>query len=353
MPRKPLLSFLPPRSPLQNNNSPSSPASPLPPTPNSERQRLQLRTLASLKSPAFPPLFTATIPKTPYPWIWKCHLCGSVYRLGVTRRCLEDGHFFCSITTPPPSPVHSSDESKSQKSRKTKKRRPKGCRAEFDYTGWEAYNEWRREIRGIKYQCAFSSPSSSSSSNRRPLTTGLEEEEVRNEKKDCYRDCDFPSECLNERIGASEFARLRERERERIRVLEEEWTREREASLPSSSPFFLLAAPASALVQDPIKDPVIDIDGDIKMAESFATEVTRASHDENSEAIEVKGEEEENLGPLGTDSDGLGEESKEVAYSACRRKSLDAGTETPRSPLKECFGVDVGGGVGEMEEVVL
>jgi hypothetical protein len=172
-------------------------------------------------------------------------------------------------------------------------------------------------------------------------------------KKDCYRDCDFPSECLNERIRAREFARSRERERERIMVLEEEWTREREASLPSSSPFFLLAAAASASapVQDPIKDPVIDIDGDIKMTESFATDLSKDTQKTDTEARKVMGEE--NLGPLGTDSDGLGEESKEVAYSACRRKSLDAGTETPRSPLKECFGVDVGGGVGEMEEVVL
>ena len=49
--------------------------------------------------------------------------------------------------------------------------------------------------------------------------------------------------------------------------------------------------------------------------------------------------EGKNPGPLGTDCDGLGEESKLVEYTQCRRKNLDAAAEgeiPPLSPLKEC-----------------
>ncbi|KAE9362861.1 hypothetical protein N431DRAFT_524712 [Stipitochalara longipes BDJ] len=340
MPRKPLLSFLHPRSPLQNDTSPSSPASPLPLSPssltptnanaNSGPQRLHLRTI--LKSPAFQPLFTATIPTLPYPWIWKCHLCGSIYRLGVTRRCLEDGHPFCSIPSAPLTPDQSSDDltlsstpqtqTQKQKSRKLKKKRKaKGCRAEFDYTGWEGYNEWRREIRGVTY--AYSA------SLRKPVKAVMcergEEYERGEEKRDCWRDCDFPSECLNERVQAREW---RERERERMRVLEE-WGRER----------LLIDGEDDAETENKIEDEDEDEDEgvrdeDLEMGGAEEGEFYDAGDcwegEREKGGVEVE-EGEGNLGPLGTDSDGLGEEGKEAKYSACRRKSLDAGIETPPS----------------------
>ncbi|KAG9241991.1 hypothetical protein BJ878DRAFT_391290, partial [Calycina marina] len=67
--------------------SPTSPRTPLHPP-----ARLHLRPM--LTSPHEHSLLEAS-PSSPYHWVWRCHICHTVYRLGVTRRCLEDGHFFC------------------------------------------------------------------------------------------------------------------------------------------------------------------------------------------------------------------------------------------------------------------
>jgi len=68
----------------------------------------------------------------------------------------------------------------------------------------------------------------------------------------------------------------------------------------------------------------------------------RISAEERRDAESMR--EDENLGPLGTDCDGLGEGSKLAEYTQCRRKSLDAASEgeiPPPSPLKECsFGFE-------------
>ncbi|KAF2456941.1 hypothetical protein BDY21DRAFT_269818, partial [Lineolata rhizophorae] len=40
-------------------------------------------------------LLLAPPPQAPLPWLWQCHLCQRMYPLGTTRRCLEDGHYFC------------------------------------------------------------------------------------------------------------------------------------------------------------------------------------------------------------------------------------------------------------------
>lgn len=111
----------------------------------------------------------------------------------LTSPPVEDGHYFCSLPTPPPSPQSGEPSPNSPssnslpsfnappKKKKRRRRQPRGCRAEFDYTGWEHYNHWRRETSLLK---------SESHSLRNPhfippLKIG----------KDCYRDCDFPSEC--------------------------------------------------------------------------------------------------------------------------------------------------------------
>ncbi|KAF2147265.1 uncharacterized protein K452DRAFT_217695, partial [Aplosporella prunicola CBS 121167] len=47
------------------------------------------RALTSPTTPLSPP------PAPALRWIWQCHICKSVYPLGATRRCLDDGHFFC------------------------------------------------------------------------------------------------------------------------------------------------------------------------------------------------------------------------------------------------------------------
>ncbi|PQE24855.1 hypothetical protein CJF31_00008117 [Rutstroemia sp. NJR-2017a BVV2] len=63
--------------------------------------------------------------------------------------------------------------------KKRRRKPPRGCRAEFDYSGWETYNLWRRETSLLNSQHHKQPP-------RTPYLKTA---------KDCYRDCDFPSEC--------------------------------------------------------------------------------------------------------------------------------------------------------------
>lgn len=90
----------------------------------------------------------------PMAWIWICHLCHSRYPLGATRRCLVDGHFYCSGETDKPS--------------LKKKKKNKACSSEFDYAAWKQWGEWRRKVlRAIRNETVF-------------------------QGCDC---CDFPSQC--------------------------------------------------------------------------------------------------------------------------------------------------------------
>ena len=98
-----------------------------------------------------------TPPKTPMPWVWTCHLCRAHYPLGATRRCLEDGHYFCAGT------------STDRQTGKIKKHN--ACKSEFDYTGWTAYGDWRRRHHG---------------EDKPDFVHG---------SKDCSKHCDHPSEC--------------------------------------------------------------------------------------------------------------------------------------------------------------
>ncbi|KAI9647237.1 hypothetical protein NHQ30_003620 [Ciborinia camelliae] len=83
--------------------------------------------------------------------------------------------------TPSPSTSSLPSSIPTPKKKKKRRRQPRGCRAEFDYTGWEHYNNWRREISLRKSE----SHSLHNPHFIPPLKIG----------KDCYRDCDFPSEC--------------------------------------------------------------------------------------------------------------------------------------------------------------
>ncbi|MCJ1454603.1 hypothetical protein MMC28_004956 [Mycoblastus sanguinarius] len=90
------------------------------------------------------------------PWLWSCHKCHAHYLLGVTRRCLNDGHYFCGGTTV------------DRFTGKTK--RHKACTSEFDYIRWKEFGNWKRNVPG---------PESTSDLCR----------------KDCEDRCDFPSAC--------------------------------------------------------------------------------------------------------------------------------------------------------------
>lgn len=90
-------------------------------------------------SRAFAPLSpTISAQRTPPPpkplaWVWECHLCRSRYPLGATRRCLLDGHFYCSGET----------DCRNLK----KKKRGQSCSSEFDYIGWRSMEQWKRKLR--------------------------------------------------------------------------------------------------------------------------------------------------------------------------------------------------------------
>jgi hypothetical protein len=89
--------------------------------------------------------------------------------MATTRRCLVDGHIFCSAMT-------DAAELTSQK-----RKRPRNiCASEFDYEGWSAWGEWRRYV------------------SWNPLCAeGWD-------RKNCTRDCDHPSECLHSSLERPE-----------------------------------------------------------------------------------------------------------------------------------------------------
>lgn len=110
------------------------------------------------------PLISSPPPR-PMAWKWKCHLCRSRYSLGVTNRCLSDGHYYCS---------GSPQTKKTKKSKKDRGGKP--CTSEFDYIGWEKMNDWRKEVRRKK---------------------GLDP------LPGCWETCNFPSECRSSRSEPS------------------------------------------------------------------------------------------------------------------------------------------------------
>ncbi|KAL3427874.1 hypothetical protein PVAG01_01383 [Phlyctema vagabunda] len=152
-------------SPLSHPVSPRSPATPLIPP-----RRLHLRSVLP-SPPVSPARVVPAPPPFPYPWVWRCHLCRTTYALAVTRRCLEDGHYFCSFA---PAPAVGK-----------RRRPPRSCTAQFDYAGWERYNHWRREVSLLKAKKAEKAEKAG------------KEYEYRT-SKNCWEDCDFPSECLGE-----------------------------------------------------------------------------------------------------------------------------------------------------------
>ncbi|KAF7506576.1 hypothetical protein GJ744_011613 [Endocarpon pusillum] len=97
-------------------------------------------------------------PVKPLAWIWQCHLCRTRYPLGVTRRCLHDGHFYCSGETDRPN--------------LKKKKRGQSCSSEFDYIGWRELGEWKRKVLGN-------------------LENGIE---IKSRARGCQK-CEFPSQC--------------------------------------------------------------------------------------------------------------------------------------------------------------
>ncbi|PIA95669.1 hypothetical protein CB0940_10125 [Cercospora beticola] len=204
-----------PPSPFSPRLPISPPASP--PTKQSSKNLVHLeRRKAHVKSTTelLPP------PSDPLHWLWQCHKCNRVYQLGVTRRCLDDGHLFCAGTT-----VVKKCRGKNGRV----VRRHAACASEFDYQGWKQWGVWRRSVGEqieaaealLNAEEAFESvfgPASASplipteskwingtwmqkAAHARTLSGSLKasknywEKSQADLKKDCWERCDYPSEC--------------------------------------------------------------------------------------------------------------------------------------------------------------
>ncbi|KAL9625064.1 MAG: hypothetical protein Q9160_000793 [Pyrenula sp. 1 TL-2023] len=110
-------------------------------------------TISISSTPLAPP------PPSPLPWIWQCHVCRARWPLGATRRCLIDGHYYCS----------GQPQTRRGKA-KAKGKKGRSCSSEFDYIGWKDCGRWRGLVKG-------------------PVREG------------CETECEFPSHCRYRKAG--------------------------------------------------------------------------------------------------------------------------------------------------------
>ncbi|KAI5250766.1 hypothetical protein E4T42_04770 [Aureobasidium subglaciale] len=141
--------------------------------------------------------------RQPQQWLWSCHLCGRHYNLGVTRRCLDDGHYFCAGTS----------RVKSRKDNIKRLRRHKACASEFDYAGWKDWGVWKRGLIALtEQQRQLAKSRDSDLDDEESGDEALEEITTQASRrtsawrvgkpviptrpvKDCWNRCDYPSDC--------------------------------------------------------------------------------------------------------------------------------------------------------------
>ncbi|KAI4723956.1 hypothetical protein E4T49_08318 [Aureobasidium sp. EXF-10728] len=147
--------------------------------------------------------------RQPMKWLWACHLCNRQYNLSVTRRCLDDGHYFCAGTS----------MVRSRKDGLKHLKRHKACTSEFDYAGWKDWGVWKRNLLALTEQqrlrdtpcdSVFDDDDSedeelemaTTASVVSPLFAGVggyfsswRVAESLRPVKDCWNRCDYPSEC--------------------------------------------------------------------------------------------------------------------------------------------------------------
>lgn len=146
--------------------------------------------------------------RQPMKWLWACHLCNCQYNLSVTRRCLDDGHYFCAGTS----------VVRSRKDGAKRLRRHKACASEFDYADWKDWGVWKRNLLTLtEQQRQRNSPCDSvfddsededldeiysAASVISPITAGVSSHtsswrvaKPLRPVKDCWNRCDYPSEC--------------------------------------------------------------------------------------------------------------------------------------------------------------
>ncbi|KAH7081893.1 hypothetical protein BKA63DRAFT_463449 [Paraphoma chrysanthemicola] len=115
-------------------------------------------------------------PSSPLAWTWQCHQCSRSYSLSATRRCLDDGHAFCSGTTV----LKSARIGKAAR----RSKRHRACKSEFDYSGWKDWGRWKRaRTHGwlSRHDVGIIRGNSIGQSGKKG--------------KNCWLTCDYPSEC--------------------------------------------------------------------------------------------------------------------------------------------------------------
>ena len=115
----------------------------------------------------------------PVAWLWYCHLCKTQYRLGTTRRCLNDGHYFCAGKV-----VHTDSGRK----------RTRNCSSVFDYLWWKVYFDWRKNEEHARRTLG---QKTQSRHGRLPRPGGrdLQPRAEPRRRHSCLLDCSYPSEC--------------------------------------------------------------------------------------------------------------------------------------------------------------
>ncbi|KAK2610046.1 hypothetical protein N8I77_003505 [Diaporthe amygdali] len=175
-------------------------------------------------------------PAVPCPWLWRCHSCYTIYRLAVTRRCLDCDHTFCLGEAIAPATM----------GRKRKRNRGGPCKAEFDYTGWKIRGAWRRTVLLNGAASASHDDAREDWGDEHAAAAEDDGEELAGfeakrdalflrRRHDCWVHCDFPSECHHALFRAQQEGRPILREAEALdaalREAEEEENRGRTKKL--------------------------------------------------------------------------------------------------------------------------
>ncbi|KAI1269777.1 hypothetical protein F5Y18DRAFT_109701 [Xylariaceae sp. FL1019] len=141
--------------------------------------RLHLRNI--LPASPLEPFIMPPPPRTPGPWLWQCHHCRTIYRLGCTRRCLQCSHTFC---------VGQANKPNNLNPGKKRRRDREMCPAEFDFPGWEQWGSWRRKVLG------------------RSISEEARDRAFVKRTHNCERDCDFPNHCIERRMEIARQERM-------------------------------------------------------------------------------------------------------------------------------------------------
>lgn len=191
--------------------------------------KLLIKPLRGAPTPLSSPL-PPSPPPTPCPWLWRCHSCYTIYRLAVTRRCLDCDHTFCV-----------GEPAGNSTPRGKKRKRGGPCKAEFDYTGWKARGAWRRTVllngdnsnknNAVTVGNARESREAKWGDEHRAATDALGDGASFEDKRErlfvrrrhsCFLHCDFPSECHHALFRAQQEGRPILREAEALDAAEAE-----------------------------------------------------------------------------------------------------------------------------------